>query len=84
MNIRNVDLVKVMKMRTKSISALLLATITMVPVAVIGATSYNDTVKTNFSHAISNVPGKSLGDRFVVMLSPPPLNQQCGIVNLRF
>ena len=47
-------------MRTASISALLLATITMAPAAVIGATSYNDTVKTSFSHPISNVPGKSL------------------------
>ena len=76
MNIRNVDLVKGMKMRTKSISALLLATITMAPAAVIGATSYNDTVKTNFStvktnfsHPISNVPGKSL---VAVEVSYPP------------
>src|SRR5260370_14502280 len=60
MNVRNFDLVKGMKMRTKSISALLLATITMAPAAVIPATSYNDTIKTNFSHPISNVPGKSL------------------------
>ena len=60
MNIRNFDLVKEMKMRTKSISALLLATITMAPAAVIPATAYNDTIKTNFSHPISNVPGKSL------------------------
>ena len=60
MNIRNVDLVKGMKMRTRSISALLLATITVAPAAVIGASSYNDTVKTSFSHPISNVPGKSL------------------------
>jgi hypothetical protein len=60
MNIRNFDLVKEMKMRTKSISALLLAAITMAPAAVIPATSYSDTVKTNFSHPISNVPGKSL------------------------
>jgi hypothetical protein len=44
-------------MGTKSISALL-ATITMAP-AVISATRYNDTVKTNFSYPISNVPGKS-------------------------
>jgi hypothetical protein len=51
-----------MKMRTKSISALLLASITMVPAAVIPATSYNDTIKTNFSHPISNVPGKSPAD----------------------
>ena len=69
MNIRNVDLVKEMKMRTKRISALLLATITMAPAAVIGATSYNDTVKTNFSHPISNVPGKSL---VAVEVSYPP------------
>ena len=69
MNLRNVDLVKVMKMRTKSISALLLATITLVPAAVIGATGYNDTVKTNFSHPISNVPGKSL---VAVEVSYPP------------
>src|SRR6266478_4867535 len=59
MNIRNFDLVKEMKMRTKSISALLLATITMAPAAVVPATTYNDTIKTNFS-PISNVPGKSL------------------------
>jgi hypothetical protein len=32
----------------------------MAPASVIPATSYNDTVKTNFSHPISNVPGKSL------------------------
>jgi len=56
-------------MRTKSISALLLATITMAPAAVIGASSYNDTVKTNFSHPISNVPGKSL---VAVEVSYPP------------
>jgi len=69
MNMRNVDLVKVMKMRTKSISALLLATIMMAPAAVIGATGYNDTVKTNSSHRISNVPGKSL---VAVEVSYPP------------
>src|SRR6266436_3550655 len=69
MNIRNFDLVKEMKMRTKSISALLLATITMAPAAVIPATSYNDTIKTNFSHPISNVPGKSL---VAVEVSYPP------------
>ena len=69
MNIRNVDVVKVMNMRTKSISALLLATITMAPAAVIPATSYNDTIKTNFSHPISNVPGKSL---VAVEVSYPP------------
>ena len=67
MNIRNFDLVK--KMRTKSISALLLATITMSPAAVIGATGYNDTIKTNFSQPISNVPGKSL---VAVEVSYPP------------
>src|SRR5258708_34215316 len=32
----------------------------MAPAAVIPATNYNDTIKTNFSHPISNVPGKSL------------------------
>jgi len=69
MKIRNFDLVKEMKMRTKSISALLLAVTTMAPAAVIGATSYNDTVKTNFSHPISNVPGKSL---VAVEVSYPP------------
>src|SRR6267143_6362159 len=69
MSVRNFDLVKGMKMRTKSISALLLATITMAPAAVIPATSYNDTIKTNFSHTISNVPGKSL---VAVEVSYPP------------
>src|ERR1700722_8983402 len=69
MNIRSFDLVKKMKMRPKSISALLLATITMAPAAVIPATSYNDTIKTNFSHPISNVPGKSL---VAVEVSYPP------------
>jgi quercetin dioxygenase-like cupin family protein len=58
-----------MKIRTKSIFALLLAAIAMAPVAVIPATSYNDTVKTNFSHLISNVPGKSL---VAVEVSYPP------------
>jgi hypothetical protein len=48
-----------MKAISKSISALLLATITMAPAAV-PAASYNDSVKTIFSHLISNVPGKSL------------------------
>ena len=67
--VRNFDLVKGMKMRTKSISALLLATITVGPVAVIPATSYNDTIKTNFSYPISNVPGKSL---VAVEVSYPP------------
>ena len=69
MNERNFDLVKGMKMRTKRISALLLASITMVPAAEIPATSYNDTIKTNFSHPISNVPGKSL---VAVEVSYPP------------
>jgi quercetin dioxygenase-like cupin family protein len=67
--VRNFDLVKGMNMRTKSISTLLLATITMAPAAVIPATSYNDTIKTNFSHPISNVPGKSL---VAVEVSYPP------------
>lgn len=49
-----------MKLGAKSLSARLLATITMASAAVIRATSYNDTVKTIFSHPISNVPGKSL------------------------
>ena len=69
MNERNFDLVKGMKMRTKRISALLLASITMVPAAVIPVTSYNDTIKTNLSHPISNVPGKSL---VAVEVSYPP------------
>jgi quercetin dioxygenase-like cupin family protein len=67
--VRNFDSVKGMKMRRKSISALLLGTITMAPAAVIPATSYNDTIKTNFSHPISNVPGKSL---VAVEVSYPP------------
>jgi quercetin dioxygenase-like cupin family protein len=69
MNIRNFDLVEEMKMRTASISALLLATITMAPAAATPATSYKDTVKTNFSHPISNVRGKSL---VAVEVSYPP------------
>jgi quercetin dioxygenase-like cupin family protein len=60
MKVRNFDLVKAMQIGTKSISALLLATITMAPAAVSPASSYNDIVKTIFSHPISNVPGKSL------------------------
>ena len=60
MNIRNFDLVKELKMRTKSTSPLLLATITIALAAVMPATSYHDTIKTNFSHPISNVQGKSL------------------------
>ena len=69
MNERNFDFVKGMKMRTKRISALLLASITMVPAAVIPVNRYNDTIKTNFSHPISNVPGKSL---VAVEVSYPP------------
>ena len=69
MNGRNFALVKGMKMRTKSISALLLASIAMVPAAVVPATIYNDTIKTNFSHPISNIPGKSL---VAVEVSYPP------------
>src|SRR3984957_3124253 len=68
-NIHNVDLGKGIKNKKKSFSSLLLATITRAPAAVIGATSYNDTVKTNFSHPISNVPGKSL---VAVEVSFPP------------
>ena len=56
-------------MRTRSLSAPLPATITMAPAAVIPATRYNDIVKTNFSHPISNVPGKSL---VAVEVSYPP------------
>jgi quercetin dioxygenase-like cupin family protein len=41
----------------------------MAPAAVIPATMYNDIVKTNFSHPISNVPGKSL---VAVEVSYPP------------
>ena len=41
-----------MNVRTKSLSALLLATIAMATAAVVPATSYNDTVKANFSHPI--------------------------------
>jgi quercetin dioxygenase-like cupin family protein len=69
MSIRDFDLVKEMKMRTKSISALLLATITIALAAVMTATSYNDTIKTNFSHPISNIPGKAL---VAVEVSYPP------------
>ena len=50
MKVRNLDLVKAMQIGTKSISALRLATITMAPAAVSPATTYNDTVKPNFSH----------------------------------
>lgn len=69
MNVRNFDLVKGMQIRTKGISALLLAAILIAPAAVIPATTYNDTVKTNFSHRIPNVPGKSL---VAVEVSYPP------------
>src|SRR6202162_5178203 len=69
MNIRNFDLVKEMKMRTKSTSPLLLATIRIALAPVMPATSYNDTIKANFSHPISNVPGKSL---VAVEVSYPP------------
>jgi quercetin dioxygenase-like cupin family protein len=44
----------------QTLAALLLATITMAPAAISPAKSYNDRVKTIFSHPISNVPGKSL------------------------
>ena len=44
----------------RALAALLLPTITMAPAAVSPASSYNDTVKTIFSHFISNVPCKSL------------------------
>lgn len=69
MNVRDFNLLKGMKVRTKNISALLLATVTMVPAAVSPASSYNDTVKTIFSRPISNVPGKSL---VAVEVSYPP------------
>ena len=68
-NVRDFNLANGMKMRTKSLSALLLATIAMATAAVVPATSYNDTVKANFSHPISNVPGKSL---VAVEVSYPP------------
>jgi quercetin dioxygenase-like cupin family protein len=69
MNIRNFGLIKKLKMRTKGIPVLLLATITMAPAAVVPATTYNDTVKTNFSHPIPDIPGKSL---VAVEVSYPP------------
>jgi len=56
-------------MRTRSLSAPLPATITMAPAAVIPPTRHNDIVKTNFSHPISNFPGKSL---VAVEVSYPP------------
>jgi quercetin dioxygenase-like cupin family protein len=58
-----------MSIATKSISALLLAIITMAPTTVIPATTYNDSVKPNFSHRIPNIPGKSL---VAVEVSYPP------------
>jgi quercetin dioxygenase-like cupin family protein len=60
MNVRNFDLVKAMQIGTKSISVLRLTTIMIAPAAVSPASSYNNRVKTIFSHPISNVPGKSL------------------------
>jgi quercetin dioxygenase-like cupin family protein len=69
MKVRNFDLVKATQIGTESICALLLATITMAPAAVMPATTYNDTVKTNFSHGIPNIPGKSL---VAVEVSYPP------------
>jgi hypothetical protein len=69
MKIRNFDLVKGMQIGVKGISALLLATIMMAPLPAIPATTYNDTVKTNFSHPIPNIPGKSL---VAVEVSYPP------------
>jgi quercetin dioxygenase-like cupin family protein len=69
MNLRNFDLVKAMQIGVKGISALLLATIMMAPPHAIPAATYNDTVKTNFSHPIPNIPGKSL---VAVEVSYPP------------
>jgi quercetin dioxygenase-like cupin family protein len=69
MNVRNFDLFKGMQIKTRSTTVLLLATITMAPAAVVPVTTYNDTVKTNFSHPISNIPGKSL---FAVEVSYSP------------
>jgi len=60
MKVRNFDLVKGMQIKTKCISAFLLATVMIMPAAVIPATTHNGTVKTNFSHRILNIPGKSL------------------------
>src|SRR5215472_3369628 len=60
MKIRNFDFVKGIQIRTKSISALLLATITMAPATVSPASSYNDTAKPIFSNPIVNVPSKSV------------------------
>ncbi|MCU1262850.1 MAG: hypothetical protein JWO80_5735 [Bryobacterales bacterium] len=56
-------------MRTKSISAVLLATITMALASAAPATNHGDAIRTNFSHPISNVPGKSL---VAVEVSYPP------------
>jgi quercetin dioxygenase-like cupin family protein len=69
MKVRNFDLVSGMQIRTKGISALLLATIIMAPAAAIPATTYNDSVKTIFSHPVPNIPGKSL---VAVEVSYPP------------
>jgi len=69
MKARNFNLVKGMQIGTRSISALLLATIMVAPPAVIPATTYNDTVKANFSHRIPDVAGKSL---VAVEVSYPP------------
>jgi len=69
MRVRNSDLVKAVQIGTKSISALLLATVMIAPAAVFPATTYNDTVKTNFSQRIPNIPGKSL---VAVEVSYPP------------
>jgi quercetin dioxygenase-like cupin family protein len=44
----------------QALAVTLLATITMAPAVAIPATSHNVSVKTIFSHPISNVPGKSL------------------------
>jgi quercetin dioxygenase-like cupin family protein len=69
MKVRNFDSVKAIQIGSKSISALLRAAITMAPAAVVPATTYNDIVKTNFSHPIPNIPGKSL---VAVEVSYPP------------
>jgi quercetin dioxygenase-like cupin family protein len=53
----------------RTLAALLLATITMAPAAANPPTSYNDSVKTIFSHSISNIPSKSL---VAVEVSYPP------------
>jgi len=53
----------------RALAALLLAAITTAPTAVVPPTIYNDAVKTNFSHRIPNIPGKSL---VAVEVSCPP------------